>query len=139
MPRGLSCMARPNGESPNATMSVLPMRLARHFFLALCAAALLQASLSSEEQFLARAITASELKAHVSFLASDALEGRDTPSRGLDVAAEYIASEFRRADLEPAGDDGYFQSAPYATITENLADLRFSIEYRGKTVDVPAS
>ena len=115
------------------------MRLARHFFLALCAAALLQASLSSEEQFLARAITASELKAHVSFLASDALEGRDTPSRGLDVAAEYIASEFRRAELEPAGDDRYFQSAPYQTVTENLTDFHFSFEKEGKTIDVPAS
>ena len=120
-------------------MNLLPMRLARRLFLALCAAALLQASLTSEEQFLASAITANELKAHVSFLASDTLEGRDTPSKGLDVAAEYIASEFRRAGLEPAGDDGYFQSAPYEAVTENLAGFRFSIEKGGKTIDVPAS
>jgi Zn-dependent M28 family amino/carboxypeptidase len=40
------------------------------------------------------------------------LEGRDTPSRGLDIAAEYIAAQFRRIGLEPAGDDGYFQTAP---------------------------
>lgn len=45
------------------------------------------------------------------------LEGRDTPSRGLDIAAEYIAAQFRRAGLEPAGDAGkggerdYFQIA----------------------------
>jgi len=115
------------------------MRLARRLFLALCAAALLQASLTSEEQFLASAITANELKAHVSFLASDTLEGRDTPSKGLDVAAEYIASEFRRAGLEPAGDDGYFQTAPYATVTENLEGFQFSFEKEGKTIDVPAS
>ncbi len=38
------------------------------------------------------------------------LEGRDTPSRGLDIAGEYIASQFRRLGLEPAGDDGYFQT-----------------------------
>jgi hypothetical protein len=55
-------------------------------------------------------IKADSLKGHVSFLASDLLEGRDTPSRGLDIAAEYIASQFRRFGLEPAGDDGYFQS-----------------------------
>jgi hypothetical protein len=119
------------------------MRLARRLFplrlvLALCAAALLQAALTSEEKFLAGSITESELKAHVSFLASDALEGRDTPSKGLDVAAEYIASEFRRAGLEPAGEDGYFQTAPYATVTENLAGFQFSIEKEGKTVDVPS-
>jgi hypothetical protein len=120
------------------------MRLARRLFplrlvLSLCAVALLQASLTSEEQILAGAITASELKAHVSFLASDALEGRDTPSKGLDVAAEYIASEFRRARLEPAADDGYFQSASYAKVTEDLAGFQFSIEKDGKTIEVPAS
>src|SRR5207249_4705567 len=39
--------------------------------------------------------------------------GRDTPSRGLDIAAEYIAAQFRRAGLKPVGDDGYFQTAHY--------------------------
>ena len=120
-------------------MNLLPMRLARRLLLALCAAALLQASLTSEEKILTSAITANELRAHVSFLASDALEGRDTPSKGLDVAAEYIASEFRRAGLEPAGDDGYFQSAPYEAVTENPADFRFSFEKEGKRIEVPAS
>jgi Peptidase family M28 len=56
-------------------------------------------------------ITADSLRGHLSFLASDLLEGRKTPSRGLDLAAEYIASQFRRAALEPAGEMGksYFQ------------------------------
>ncbi len=58
-------------------------------------------------------ITPASLAGHVSFLASDALEGRDTPSKGLEVAAEYIASRFRAAGLEPAGDVGYFQTAPW--------------------------
>jgi hypothetical protein len=58
-------------------------------------------------------ITPDSLRGHLSFLASDLLEGRDTPSRGLDLAAEYIAAQFRRAGLEPAGDDGYFQTAPW--------------------------
>ncbi|MEQ1947633.1 MAG: M20/M25/M40 family metallo-hydrolase [Bryobacteraceae bacterium] len=55
-------------------------------------------------------ITANSLRGNLSFLASDLLEGRDTPSSGLDIAGEYIAAQFRRLDLEPAGDDGYFQS-----------------------------
>lgn len=55
-------------------------------------------------------ITANSLRGEVSFLASDFLEGRDTPSRGLDIAGEYIASQFRRLGLEPVGDNGYFQS-----------------------------
>jgi Zn-dependent M28 family amino/carboxypeptidase len=56
-------------------------------------------------------ISAASMKGHLSFIASDALEGRDTPSRGLDLAAEYIAAQFRRAGLEPAVKDSYFQEA----------------------------
>ncbi len=50
------------------------------------------------------AISEDSLKGHLSFIASDLLEGRDTPSRGLELAAEYIAAQFRRAGIEPAGD-----------------------------------
>jgi hypothetical protein len=47
---------------------------------------------------------------HVKFLASDDLEGRGNGSRGLESAAEYIATRFREAGLEPIGDAGtYFQ------------------------------
>ncbi|MGA2182919.1 MAG: M28 family peptidase [Bryobacteraceae bacterium] len=56
-------------------------------------------------------ISAQSLEGHLSFIASDLLEGRATPSRGLDIAAEYIAAQFRRAGLDPAGTDGYFQMA----------------------------
>src|SRR5258705_7170466 len=66
-------------------------------------------------------ISAQSLQGHVSFLASDLLEGRDTPSRGLDVAAEYIAAQFRRAGLKPAGDNGYFQTARFR-VSEHSAD-----------------
>lgn len=55
-------------------------------------------------------ITANALRGHVSFLASDLLEGRETPSRGLDVAGEYIAAQFRRFGLEPGGDADFFQT-----------------------------
>ena len=37
------------------------------------------------------AITAKQLKDYLTFIASDELEGRDTPSRGLDIAALYLA------------------------------------------------
>jgi Zn-dependent M28 family amino/carboxypeptidase len=55
-------------------------------------------------------ISADSLRGHLSFLSSDLLEGRATPSRGLDLAAEYIAAEFRRDGLAAVGDDGYFQT-----------------------------
>ncbi len=50
------------------------------------------------------------LRAHVSFLADDSLEGRGTGTRGGRVAADYIAAQFRRLGLEPSGDSAtYFQ------------------------------
>jgi hypothetical protein len=68
------------------------------------------AGLTPEMRIVSAHITANALRGDVSFLASDLLEGRDTPSRGLDIAGEYIASTFRRLGLEPAGDDGFFQT-----------------------------
>lgn len=56
-------------------------------------------------------ISAASLSGHVSFLASDLLEGRRTYTRGLDLAGEYIASRFRAAKLSPLPDGSYFQEA----------------------------
>ena len=70
-------------------------------FLFLQAAAAASGPASPAERELMETITANTLRGHLSFLASDLLEGRDTPSRGLDLAAEYIASQFRRFGLEP--------------------------------------
>ncbi len=84
-------------------------------------------------------VAANHLKADVSFLASDALEGRGTPSKGLDIAAEYIAAEFRRAGLEPAGDDGYFQTAPYQSVTSNPDGLELTLETGGATLQADRS
>jgi len=56
------------------------------------------------------AITADRLKAHLQFIASDDLEGRNTPSRGLDIAAKYIAAQLALWGVRPGGDAGtYFQ------------------------------
>lgn len=55
-------------------------------------------------------ITEAQLRDYLEFIASDELEGRDTPSRGLDIAAKFIAVHLSRWGVEPAGDDGtYFQ------------------------------
>ena len=70
------------------------------------AAILLLASLS-----LSAATAPADLRAHVEFLSSDLLQGRATPSNGLEVAAEYIAAQFRRARLDPQPDGTYFQIA----------------------------
>lgn len=50
------------------------------------------------------------LKEHVAVLASDALEGRDTGTKGYDEAAVYVAKQMRAKGLQPAGVKGtYFQ------------------------------
>ncbi|MDQ3818360.1 MAG: M28 family peptidase [Acidobacteriota bacterium] len=59
---------------------------------------------------LADQITAAQLKDYLYFIASDEMEGRDTPSRGLDTVAKFIALNLSRWGLKPAGDNGtYFQ------------------------------
>lgn len=58
-------------------------------------------------------ITARQLKEYLTFIASDELEGRDTPSKGLDIAAKYIAGHLASWGIKPAGGDGtYFQKVP---------------------------
>ena len=52
------------------------------------------------------------LRAHVEFLADDMLEGRGTGTPGFDVAALYVAAQFRAAGLEPAIDGGWYQQVP---------------------------
>ena len=97
--------------------------------LASLAAGLLAAQIQPPPaERIAAHVRANDLKADVSFLASDALEGRATPSRGLDLAAEYIAAQFRRAGLEPAGDDGYFQTASYQSAKANPEGLAFTLD-----------
>ena len=50
-------------------------------------------------------------------IAHDSMGGRDTPSRGLEMTAAWIASEFDRMGLVPAGDDGsYIQRYPIDTV-----------------------
>src|SRR6476660_3613634 len=52
---------------------------------------------------------------HVEALADDALEGRNTGSPGHKKAAEYVASQFQKAGLEPAGAGGYIQPVGFKT------------------------
>src|SRR5580700_6146135 len=56
-------------------------------------------------------ISAASLRDDLTYIASDELAGRDTPSPGLDLAADYIAAEFKKAGLEPGVGESYFQDA----------------------------
>jgi aminopeptidase YwaD len=60
----------------------------------------------------AASITENDLRAHLEFLASDAMNGRGSNTRDEWIAATYVASQFRLWNLEPMGDDGgYVQAA----------------------------
>ncbi len=60
---------------------------------------------------------------HLEFLASDALRGRGNAQPELEIAARYIARQFQKYGLEPAGEDGgYFQTFPVTTAVELGAD-----------------
>ena len=83
-------------------------------------------------------VSAESMRGHLSFIASDALEGRATPSRGLDLAAEYIAAQFRRAGLEPAGDDGYFQTANWALVGREAAGFELKLTDGARALSVGA-
>lgn len=53
-------------------------------------------------------ITAEQMRAYLTFIASDEMEGRDTPSRGLDITAKFLALNLSRWGFKPAGDNGTF-------------------------------
>lgn len=90
------------------------------------------------------AITANRLYAHLQLVSSDEMEGRDTPSRGLNTTAKYIASELMQWGVKPMGDDGtYFQRVPLLNPTVNPtgtttnlagADLKYGDDYYAAAV-----
>ncbi|MHB8273119.1 M28 family peptidase, partial [Bradyrhizobium sp.] len=80
----------------------------------------------------AESIDAEKIRAHVRFLSLDLLEGRGPGTRGAEVAAEYIATQFALAGVKPAGDDGtFFQQVPLMAV--------HTIEDKTKFTLAPAS
>ena len=87
------------------SLALTQRRATRKAVAATSAPALAAEALRAAEQ-----ITAAQLRDYLTFIASDEMEGRDTPSRGLDTTAKFLALQLARAGAKPAGDDGtYFQ------------------------------
>jgi hypothetical protein len=56
------------------------------------------------------AVVEARMKKDIAFLASDECEGRGVSTKGINRAADYIAEEFKKAGLQPAGTEGtWFQ------------------------------
>ncbi len=95
------------------------MKRLKHL-IALLVCALAYGELPAPEQAAIDSISADSLRTNLSYLASDELEGRATPSHGLDLAADYIASQFQRAGLDPVAEGGYFQPAKFDQTTVSM-------------------
>jgi hypothetical protein len=60
------------------------------------------------ERTAAERITAERMKEILYYIASDEMQGRDTPSPGLDKTAEFIADNLKKLKLKPMGDKGSY-------------------------------
>lgn len=89
-------------------------------FLGLVHSLVVLAACASPPATQARA-SGTAIQAHVEFLADDLLEGRETGTRGHDIAARYVAGEFARAGLLPGGDSRTFMQRMTLTGTQLVA------------------
>jgi hypothetical protein len=80
-------------------------------------------------------ISSEFLKAHISFLGDDLLEGRGTGTRGYEIAARHVAAALQSYGLEPAGNNGsFFQRVPLieSTLDSSTTVLTLESPQRGK-------
>jgi len=83
----------------------------------------------------ADSITVTQIRDYLSFIASDTFEGRDTPSRGLDTVAQFLAMSLSRLGLKPGGDDGtFFQKIALRRIAFDKAETRAQTDNRALTL-----
>jgi len=64
------------------------------------------AAQSKDVRKAAASITEQDVRRRINLIADDSMMGRDTPSPGLETAAQYIADQFKSFGLRPGGDDG---------------------------------
>ena len=102
-------------------------------------AVFLMVSLAGAQQIKSRiaagfeSIQAARLRADLTFLSSDALEGRRSLERGSEVAIQWIASEFAKAGLKPLVGDSYLQTVPLIEYTADRALTRLVLQHGGKS------
>jgi peptidase M28-like protein len=72
----------------------------------------------------AASITGADVAHRIGIIAADSMMGRDTPSRGLDLTAQYVADQFQRFGLKPGGDGGWLQRYPITRRRLDLAQSR---------------
>ena len=97
--------------------------------LSLAATAVAQAPRTKAANTTRTSITADDLRSRLFLIAHDSMMGRQPGQLGNYQAAEYVASEFKRIGLEPAGENGtYFQTVPFMLL---VGDPSSSLEAGG--------
>jgi Zn-dependent M28 family amino/carboxypeptidase len=72
----------------------------------------------AQDQVEAAPVSIERIRADIKYLASDELQGRGIGTRGEELAVNFIAREFEKGGLKPAGERGsYFQSVPLVMVT----------------------
>jgi len=80
------------------------------------------------EKKIAEGVTADQMRNYLYFVASDEMEGRDTPSRGLDTTAKFIAMNLKSWGFKPSGDDGtFFQKIDLIRYKVNTSSTKATI------------
>jgi Zn-dependent M28 family amino/carboxypeptidase len=83
--------------------------------------------LPSAAQQAMNSISAEKIRATVKYLSDDSLQGRGTGQKGGDEAADWIAAQFKRYGLLPAGDHGtYFQNVGFYGVTTDPKQTQLS-------------
>ena len=115
------------------TISVASLRMTG-VLLGACAFGCAGASQRASDAGTVPAITTADLERRLRIIADDSMMGRASGSEGDFKTAEYIASEFRRLGLEPAGENGtYFQTVPFWTAA---ADPASRLEVDGRSLQM---
>lgn len=99
------------------------------FFLAIPVAFVLSTALKPEQSApdkYAQSITSSDLRAHLSILASDEYEGRETGERGQKMAADYIANFYKTIGAGPQKDGTWFQYVDLVKISGGTSSFECS-------------
>ncbi len=116
------------------------MNIRRIVLLAAGLVFILSGLLNAQENNPIESITQAEIRDHIFFLASDYMNGRVGPSAEYEIAAQYMATQFAAAGLEPVienedGKKSYFQGVPFAKTTYG-DEITWKINNNGKEIEL---
>jgi Zn-dependent M28 family amino/carboxypeptidase len=112
------------------------MKLIKQFSLTALVASFVTVLAACSEPTDTASVEKSRIQAHLEFLADDQLQGRDTGSRGHEIAANYVAAEFKKIGLIPAGTDSYMQRVPFRRAYLDQTSTVVKIGSGAKTIEL---